>query len=285
MVYFLLILMVFTNAGETIGYKCTKSCTGDAAFGVAFWSAIISLPAGLGLLFYLPAKSSANFAEIGFLCLLSVLGVLTVYCWAKASKHLPMSIAEGVSEVYIALLAIVCWIFFGQALNGWQIGLICAILVACLLLAVLEGGKSATEKKCNPKIGFVFLGIWVLISVIKGALPSAVTSLHPAIYLMVQNYIMLLICGACIAKKFPKTLKNVVTDPWLMVVGFCRVVSQLCVFYLASRMNLGVADAVSVCGLVIIMLFERLATKERINPYCYPILLLLIAATAALCAI
>lgn len=285
MKYLAVILLILTNAGETIGYKGATGNAKDVAWGVTFWSVIFSLPVSLALMFFMPhATSAINWGQLGLLLIMSLIGVATIYFWAQASKHLPMSIAEGVSEIYIALLAIFCWLFFGKSLNIWQIVLISVVIMLCLILALAQcSPKSST--KYNTKLGFIFLAVWVGLSVIKGALPSAITGLSAATFVLGQNAIMLVVCLLIQNKRALPATKAAAKNPYIMFVALCRVVSQLSIFYLASRINLGLADAISVCGLVLIMLYERFVFKEKINPYCYPILILLIAATAALCVL
>lgn len=85
-------------------------------FGVSFWSlflSIISLPLSLcigsGQLF-----ENFNWINFGLISFGTVLALLSITFWAKASNDMPMSIAEGVSEIYIAFLTFFLGFFLAE---------------------------------------------------------------------------------------------------------------------------------------------------------------------------
>lgn len=288
MVYILLIFMILSNAGETISYKNTKvSDSSTVLFGVTFWSLILSLPilfvAGL-------CGDNLNFdaismSDVGYLLLVTVMSLFSIVFWAKASQHLPMSIAEGVSEIYIAFLTFFYWLIFGGRLSVWHIILLCLVIFACLLLAYFQNGKKVA--KYNYKIGFFFLSLWVILYIIKGLIPGALakSGMSGVVYNFVLNLLMFLITFVYMVikkKNVFKLTKVILKDKWLMIVGICRIANHISLINLALKMNLGIVDAVSVFGLVIITLYERLIMKEKINWKCYILLAIIAVCTALL---
>ncbi len=288
MVYCLLILMIFCNAGETIGYKNTKNQNqGDVLYGVTLWSFILSLPTLIVYAIVSENSFFGNFDLFNFLFILlsACLTIASIITWSTASKHLPMSIAEGVSEIYIAFLTFFSWLFFGGRLTYWHIILIAVVVIACLVLAFIQN-KGEKNVNYNYKLGFIFLAVWVTLSIIRGLIPSAVA--HEGVNGIAYNFMLssIMLFSSLIfvlsKKKFVKTTIAVLKDPWLFVVGLCRTVSQISLIYLALKMNLGIVEAVSVFGIVIIMLYERLIMKEKISIASYIILLIIAVATAVL---
>ena len=73
--------------------------------------------------------------------------------------------------------------------------------------------------------------------------------------------------------------QQVLTDPYLVILGLVRVASQIAIIHLAIVMNLGLIDAIAVLGLVIIMLFERVIMKQKLNKWSYPLLVIIMIAT------
>lgn len=312
--------MIFCNAGETIGYKNTKIQSQiEILYGVTLWSFLLSIPTiiiyslvGEGQLF-----GNFNWVSFAFILLSACLTIASIITWASASKNLPMSIAEGVSEIYIAFLTFFSWLLFGGKLNYWHIILIAVVVLACLVLAFIQN-KGGGKSKYNLKLGFIFLAVWVVLSIAKGLIPGlvAVDGLNGFAYNFVLACIMLVASVAFIFsknsfashkikryplkrsdgiklgskereeivsnKKFLKTTISVLKDPWLFVVGFCRTASQISLIYLALKMNLGIVEAVSVFGIVLIMLYERIVMKEKISITSYIILIIIAFATAIL---
>ncbi len=284
--------MVFTNAGETISYKNTKTENQfDVLFGVTLWSLILSIPSlalflipGSGTLF-----SGFDLKDLGFIALATVLAISSICLWSIASRHLPMSIAEGVSEIYIAFLTFFSWLFFGGRLTIWHIVLIVIVVVACLLLAFIQN-RNNNVKSYNFKRGFLFLAFWVVVYIIRGLIPGALANsgMNGVTYNLLLNLMMFIIVLIVMIIKKRLNLKTIFTvlkDPWLFVIGLCRTSSQISLVYLALKMNLGVVDAVSVFGIVLIMLYERLIMKEKISWQSYIILVFIAIATAMLMVI
>ena len=290
MVYFLLLLMILSNAGETISYKNSKSENQlDILFGVSFWSLLLSSLA-MAIFCIVDSESIvAGFHWENWLYILafSVLGILTIIFWSKASKNLPMSIAEGVSEIYIAFLTFFSWLLFGGKLTIWHIVLILVVVVACFLLAFLQNKNKYAKEKYNYKLGFIFLAVWVIIYIVRGLLPGALAS--SGMNGIVSNFFLcivmqIIIIFILLIKKhsIKKATINSLKDPWLFVNGLCRMANQISLMYLAFSMNLGVVEAVSVFGIVLIMLYERFVMKEKISLLSYVILVIIAIATAAL---
>ncbi len=282
--------MIFCNAGETIGYKNTKNQNQiDILYGVTLWSFLLSLPPLIIFAIFgkTPLFANFNFTVLAFVLLSAVFTIASIVTWASASKHLPMSIAEGVSEIYIAFLTFFSWLIFGGKLSYWHIILIALVVVACFVLAFIQNkGEGGGDKKYNYKFGFIFLSVWVVLSVIKGLIPGAVANdgMNGIVYNFILSTMMLLASLVIILskRKFKKTTLAVLKDPWLFVVGLCRTVSQISLIYLALKMNLGIVEAVSVFGIVIIMLYERIIMKEKISIASYIILIIIAISTAVL---
>ncbi len=290
MIYLLLIVMIFSNAGETIGYKNTKCQSQlDVLYGVTLWSFILSIPT---LAIFLLIKSDGLFENLSwvnfaFIVIATILTISSIALWASASKHLPMSIAEGVSEIYIAFLTFFSWLLFGGKLNAWHIVLISIVVIACLVLAFIQNKGTKCAKSYNYKLGFIFLAVWVVLSIVKGLVPGALANngMNGIAYNFILNAVMFFAVFIFIAfrrKAIFKVTKLVLRDPWLFVIGLCRIASQISLIYLALKMNLGIVEAVSVFGIVIIMLYERLIMKEKISIASYIILLIIAFATAVL---
>lgn len=294
MVYCLLILMIFCNAGETIGYKNTKNENQiDILYGVTLWSFLLSIPTLI--VFAIASKTSifGNFDWVGFAFILlsAVITVASIVTWSSASKNLPMSIAEGVSEIYIAFLTFFSWLLFGGELNYLHIILIALVVIACFVLAFIQNkGDGSKKGKYNYKIGFIFLAVWVVLNIIKGLVPAVLAKdgMNGIAYNFILSSVMflasfiILLTSKKSFKNIAKTTLSVIKDPWLFVVGLCRTASQISLIYLALKMNLGIVEAVSVFGIVLIMLYERLIMKEKISIASYIILLIIAVATAVL---
>lgn len=288
--YFLLIIMILTNAGETISYKNTKVKNGlDILFGVSFWSlflSILSLPLSLcigsGQLF-----ENFNWINFGLISFGTVLALLSITFWAKASNDMPMSIAEGVSEIYIAFLTFFSWLLFGGVLTIWHIVLIAVVVLSCLFLAFIQNKQNGKQKNYNYKRGFIFLAFWVIVYIIRGLIPGALADagMNGIAYNFILNLLMFIVVLIIVLVKKRGSfvgLKETLKDPWLFIIGLCRTASQISLLQLAFTMNLGVVDAVSVFGIVLIMLYERFIMKEKISWQSYILLIFIAVATAAL---
>ncbi len=308
MTYIFLVLIILENAGETISYKNTKcnDCI-VALFGICLLGLIISSMALAisylvnGIIIF----EGINVISISYIALVSILGILGVVFWFIASKNLPMSIAEGVSEIYIAFLTLLSWVFFGGKLTLLQILLVVIIIIACIVLAFVQSGRKnnlcssqskITENVLSRKfgyrlnIGFLFLALWVVVAVVKGLIPGVISriGISNIVYSFLMNiFMMIFACILMLIKKknFKSAIKVIFKDIWLFVISICRITSQLVILHLALQMNLGIVDAISVLGLIIIMLYERWIMKEKISPCSYLIMFIITIATGMLCII
>ena len=318
MIYILLIVMIFANAGETIAYKNTKCKSNfNIMFGVTFWSFVLSLPL---LFFYLLYKSDLPFqiANINLLFVLSIsiLSLITIVCWAKVSQNMPMSIAEGVSEIYIAFLTFFCWLIFGGRLTYLHAIIIALVVFLCIALAFLQNKKYSQKclikskkllkfnfflgfsiknnkiivkkKNSNYKIGLIFLSVWVVLYVCKSILPRAVAqnNVNGLVYnflLETMTFLFAIFLSFCKKMNFRDLFKTCL-DKWLFLIGLCKTAAHSVILYLALKMNLGIVEAVSVFGIVIVMLYERFVMKEKLNILSY-ILLIFIAISTCILAL
>lgn len=280
MVVLMLVLMVLTNAGETICYKNTKEK--DSFFSclnICLWSFILSI---LVFLVYLGVDGkdifvNFNWVDVVFILILALLSIFNIISWFVASRNMPMSIAEGVSEIYIAFLTLFSWLFFGGELTILQICMVALVIVSCICLSFFQ--KSNKVNDYNLKKGFFFLVAWIIVAVARGLIPGKLSNsgLHPALYSLILNFFMLLIALILVKVKKQNVVKSFRTlkDSFIILISVCRIVGQLVIIYLATIINLGIIDAVSVLGLVIIVLYERIIMKEKISMLSYLFLLLI----------
>ncbi len=277
---FMLILMVFTNAGETICYKNTKEKNSFfSCFNITFWSFIFSI-----IIFVVYAIidgasifSNFNWFDILIILGLAVLSIFNIISWHISSNNMPMSIAEGVSEIYIVFLTLFSWLIFGGAITVIQIVMIALVIVSCLGLSFIQ--KKEETKDYNLKKGFVFLTLWIIVAVIRGLIPGQLSStgLHPSIYSLILNFLMLMMSLALIKIKKQNIKQSLqsIKDPFCIIIAICRNVGQIIIIYLATQINLGVIDAVSVLGLVLIAIYERFIMKEKLSWISYILLALI----------
>ena len=283
MLYFLLLLVVLSNAGETICYKNSKVQKHDEVlFGVTFWSFLLSLLAFIIFLFTGgDFFISLDYVTILYIFLMSILNVFCIISWSITSKNLPMSVAEGVSEIYIAILTFLSWLCFGGEIDIWDISLVLVLVLSCILLAFVQKREKI---KGNYKIGLIFLTIWVVFAVFKGLLPGFIAGSEMFSYIFLLNLFIFLEVNLYFLirrKKFNNFLPAI-RDPYLFGVGLSRVVSQIVVIILALTVNLGIIDAVGVLGLVLIMLYERFIMKNKISLKTIILLIVITLSSGAL---
>ena len=315
----MLIIMIFANAGETIAYKNTKCKSNfNIMFGVTFWSFFLSLPL---LFFYLLYKNDFTFQvtniNLLFVLLISILSLMTIVCWAKVSQNMPMSIAEGISEIYIAFLTFFCWLIFGGRLTYLHAVIIALVVFLCIALAFLQNRKYSQKclikskkllkfnfflgfsiknnkiivkkKNSNYKIGLIFLSVWVVLYVCKSILPRAVAqdNVNGLVYnflLETMTFLFTIFLSFCKKMNFRDLFKTCL-DKWLFLIGLCKTAAHSVILYLALKMNLGIVEAVSVFGIVIVMLYERFVMKEKLNILSYILLIFIAISTCVLALI
>ncbi len=276
----MLILMVLTNAGETICYKNTKEKNSFfSCFNITFWSFVFSIVVFL-IYFIIDGASifnNFNWVDILIIFGLAALSIFNIISWHISSNNMPMSIAEGVSEIYIAFLTLFSWLIFGGTISIVQIIMIACIIISCISLSFLQ--KRDCRKDYNLKKGFIFLTLWIVVAVVRGLIPGQLSStgLHPSVYSLLLNFLMLTMTTALIKirkQKVKQSFKSI-KDPFCIIIAVCRNVGQLIIIYLATQMNLGVIDAVSVLGLVLIAMYERIIMKEKLSWISYILLVLI----------
>lgn len=285
MLYFLLLLVVLSNAGETICYKNSKVQNHtEVLFGVTFWSFLLSLIAFIIFLFAGgDFFSGLDWVTILYIFLMSILNIFCILTWSITSKNLPMSVAEGVSEIYIAILTFLSWLCFGGNIDVWDISLVLVLVVSCILLAFVQKREKV---KGNYKIGLIFLTIWVVFAVGKGLLPGIIagSEVENFSYIFLLNLFIFLEVNLffLIRRKKYNNFIYTIRDPYLFGVGLSRVVSQIVVIILALTVNLGIIDAVGVLGLVLIMLYERFIMKNKISLKTIILLIIITLSSGAL---
>jgi len=287
MTYFFLLIIILINATETIGFKNSKTNNSlKVLFGMSLFSTIISFPFFLFSLIKGGISIFETFNLYTLFCLIvaATFTFFNIIFWSKICKNMPMSIAEGIADVYIVFLTFFSWLFFGGRLEWYHIILMLTVVISCIVLGFFS--KSETNKKYNYHKGFLFLILWIILAIPRNLIPGVIsqTTINPFVYSFLLNLLTFIPAAIIMLhkKQIKESSKQIIKDPYLMILGLARTGYELIVLYLATRVNLGIIDAISVAGLILIMLYERIIMKEKINNKAYPILIIILIATTLL---